>query len=295
MSDTKALAPIEEIRRNLTQMREQFKMALPPQVDPDRFIRVAVTAVQNSPYLLECDRHSLYGSCMRAAQSGLLPDGKESAIVKFKGHAVFMPMIEGILKQVRNSGELQSIMSQIIFKNDKFRYWVDSDGEHIEHEPNWFSDRGERVGVYALAKTKDGGIYIEVMSAKQVEAVRNVSPSKDSGPWSGPFADEMWRKTSLRRLSKRLPKSTDLEGLIHSDDEIFTPPKEPIVAASEQPTTVKPETTGPKRASKTARLVNESVAKTEPPPPPPEKPPVYNHAPGAANPPPPQEAEESPL
>ena len=59
------------------------------------------------------------------------------------------------------------------------------------------------------------------MTEAQIQDVKNVSKAKDSGPWSGAFADEMRRKTVLRRLSKRLPMSTDLEQVITRDDEFY--------------------------------------------------------------------------
>ncbi len=139
---------------------------------------------------------------MKAAADGLLPDGREAALVQFKDSVQYLPMVGGILKKIRNSGELSSITSQIVHKGDKFRYWVDGDGEHVEHEPLVFGERGEQIGVYALAKTKDGAVYIEVLTMAQIAAVKNVSRAKD-GPWSGPFATEMHRKTAIRRLSKR--------------------------------------------------------------------------------------------
>jgi recombination protein RecT len=172
---------------------------------------------------------------MKAAQAGLLPDGREAALVMFGEKVQYMPMIAGILKLVRNSGELSSISSQIVHKNDPFEFFVDGDGEHLKHTPLIFGDRGEKIGVYALAKTKDGAVYIEVMTKDQVMAVKGVSRSKN-GPWSGPFADEMWRKTVVRRLSKRLPMSTDLEQALHVDDEMYDlkPVAEPAPLVSER-------------------------------------------------------------
>lgn len=218
---TNAITPIDQVRNSIMRMENQFKMALPSHIPVDRFMRVAITAIAQSPGLLDCNRQSLFGGIMKACQDGLLPDGRESALVKFKDAVVYMPMIAGILKKIRNSGELASITSHVLYRNDKFRYWVDSDGEHIEHEPNLFGDRGERIGVYALAKTKDGAVYIEAMTTQQVQAVKNSSRSGTSGPWSGAFEDEMWRKTAIRRLSKRLPMSTDLDIVIRRDDELY--------------------------------------------------------------------------
>jgi recombination protein RecT len=224
--EEKKLTPFEEVRRTLLseEMKAQLCMALPPQMPPEKFQRVAVTAVNKNPDLLNCTRGSLYQSFMLAAQDGLLPDGREAAIVRYmnKGEptATYMPMVGGILKKIRNSGELAAITAQVIHKNDPFRYWVDDSGEHLTHEPELFGDRGQIIGVYALAKTKDGAVYIEVLTKDDVEKVRAVSRAKDSGPWVQ-WWDEMAKKTAIRRLSKRLPMSTDLDELIRRDDEIY--------------------------------------------------------------------------
>lgn len=219
------ITTVDNLKRTITQMQPQFKLALPKHISSEKFNRVLLTAISTTPALVDADRTSLLAACMKSAQDGLLPDGKEAALVTFRtkeGMKVqFMPMISGILKKVRNSGELATITAQLVYKNDIFRYWVDSDGEHLNHEPNMFEDRGAVVGTYALAKTKDGAIYIEVMTEKQVMAVKNTSKSKDFGPWSGDFAHEMWKKTVLRRLSKKLPMSTDLEEFISQDDDHY--------------------------------------------------------------------------
>lgn len=216
---TKALTPIEDFRQNLSRMTDQFKAALPSHIQPEKFQRVVMTAIQNAPNLLEADRASLWNACVKCAQEGLLPDGREAALVPFGKQVQYMPMVAGILKKVRNSGELASITAQILHENDKFRYWVDSDGEHLEHEPLMFGDRGARIGVYALAKTKDGSVYVETLTLAQVNDIKKMARSKTV--WDGPFADEMWKKTAIRRLSKRLPMSTDLEMTVRADDELY--------------------------------------------------------------------------
>lgn len=221
MTETKALTPAQELNKNLVGMKPQFKAALPAQIDADKFVRIAQTAIASNKALLDANRTSLYAACMKAAQDGLLPDGREAALVTFGQQVQYMPMIGGILKKIRNSGELATITSQIIHKNDTFEYYIDQDGEHFRHQPNFFGDRGDEIGAYALARTKDGAIYIEVMTAAEIEAVRKVSRSGNSGPWNGPFKLEMWKKTVTRRLSKRLPSSSDLDMTFKNDDEDY--------------------------------------------------------------------------
>lgn len=219
-----ALKPIEDLRNTIQRLEGEFEKALPPQIPVQKFIRVVMTAIQSNADLSSAIRASLFEACMKCASDGLLPDGREAAFVIFKSKAgpkvVYMPMYQGLLKKVRNSGELLFVDSQLVYEHDKFDYWTDDLGPHITHKPLPFGDRGMKIGAYSMAKTKDGGIYIAVMSANQILDVKNTSKAKDFGPWSGPFEDEMWRKTVLRRLCKYLPLSTDIDDFDrHQDDE----------------------------------------------------------------------------
>lgn len=238
----KQLTVMDDVRNNLKRMEPQFKMALPVHIKPERFLRVVTTAIQNNASLLSCDRTSLFSACTRAAQDGLLPDGKEAALVPFNNSVQYMPMVAGILKKVRNSGELKTIMAQIVYKNDEFEYWIDSDGEHLNHKPLIFGDRGEKLGGYALATTKDGGTYIEVMTAADIKKVRDVSRSKN-GPWKT-WPEEMEKKTFIRRLSKRLPMSTDLEEFMKVNDNMYD--------------LGDPEPKNPEEPSRLKNIINES-------------------------------------
>ncbi len=251
MAEPKAMKPIDEVRSNIQSMATQFKAALPPHINPDKFMRVAITAIQNSPDLLAADRHSLYGACVRLAQEGLLPDNREAALVIFNKNVgtkdapkwakmvQAMPMVAGILKKCRNSGEMTSPTLQVIHGKDKFRYWVDANGEHLEHEPNLFEDRGLIIGFYSLVKFKDNTISIEVMTKAEVDKVRAASKTSKFGPWAD-WYEEMGKKTVFRRHSKRLPMSTDLEQFLREEDENLgielDDPEPPPAPVSTKPT-----------------------------------------------------------
>jgi len=210
--------PIAVLRQNLQAMAPELKAALPAHVTVEKFTRVAQTAIQNNPDLLNVDRKSLFGAIVRLAQDGLLPDGREGAIVKFGTQAQAMPMIAGVLKKIRQSGDVAKISSQVVYENDHFvvKYGFDEDVEHIP--PSLDKPRGKPIGAYATAVLNDGSQLLEVMSLEQIEKVRNVSRAKGAGPWVQ-WWDEMARKTVMRRLSKRLPMSTDLEEEVFQRDE----------------------------------------------------------------------------
>lgn len=219
----KALTPIQAMRGTLEKMKADFQSALPPQIPVDKFIRTTLTAIQMQPDLLDTDRRSLLGSCMKAAQDGLIPDGREAALVIFRTKegpkTQYMPMVGGILKKIRNSGELASISANVVYDKDQFEYEL-GDYEAIKHKPFLGAERGKAIAVYAIARTKDGAIYREVMSVTEVEKVRQASRAKDSGPWVQ-WWDEMARKTVIRRIAKRLPSSADVDAVFDSDNETF--------------------------------------------------------------------------
>lgn len=214
--------PIAVIRQNLQQMAPEFKAALPAHVTVEKFTRVAQTAIQNTPALVNADRRSLFGAFVRLAQDGLLPDGREAAVVMFGNKAQAMPMIAGILKKIRQSGEVAKVSAQVVYANDKFvvKYGFDEDVEHVPPALN--EPRGEPIGAYATAILKDGSQLLEVMSLEEIEKVRAVSRAAKNGPWVSWFG-EMARKTVMRRLAKRLPMSTDLEDEVFSRDETMRP------------------------------------------------------------------------
>lgn len=215
------LKPMDAMRVTLKNMSTEFQAALPPQINTEKFIRTTLTAIQMNPELLTADRKSLLGSCMKAAQDGLLADGREAALVIFRtkeGPKVqYMPMVGGILKKVRNSGELASISAQVAYDKDLFEYEL-GDDERIVHKPFLGEERGKQIAVYAIAKTKDGAIYREVMSVADVEKVRAASKTGKFGPWVD-WWDEMAKKTVIRRLAKRLPSSADVDQVMANDLE----------------------------------------------------------------------------
>lgn len=76
MSDDRTHNPLAALRATMEgPMRAEIAKALPKDIDPDRFIRTAITSVQMNPQLLDADRRSLFGACMKAAQDGLMAWG----------------------------------------------------------------------------------------------------------------------------------------------------------------------------------------------------------------------------
>jgi recombination protein RecT len=207
------------VREQIDGMAAQFQAALPAHIPTERFARVVMTAIQNNGDLLACSRKSLFNAAMKAAQDGLLPDGREGAMVPYKGEVTWMPMVGGIRKKVRNSGEIATWDVHAVYENDAFEYEL-GDEPFIRHKPA-LANRGKLIAVYSVATLKTGEKSRDVMSVEDVEKIRSKSRAPN-GPWKDPvFYPEMAKKTVARRHSKVLPMSSDLDDLIRRDDELY--------------------------------------------------------------------------
>jgi recombination protein RecT len=224
---TQSPSPIAVFRQTLSTpaMREQMKMALPNHIPVERFERVAVTAVQQNPDLLnpqKVERNSLFGALVKAAQDGLLPDGREGAIVPFRGKAQWMPMVAGIMTKVRRSGEIANWEVAAVFEKDEFERLL-GDDQRIFHKPYEDGDPGQVIGAYSIVTFKDGSKSRDYLPRWRIEKAREQNPiGKNSLMWTK-FYDEGAVKTVIRHHSKRLPMSTDVEA-IFARDETMTPP-----------------------------------------------------------------------
>ena len=217
---------------------------LPSEIPWDTFKDTFKIAIQSNSRLLEADRQSLWIALQKAAMDGLKPDGREGALVIFgddtedeQGNRVattankpkrvqWMPMVWGLVKLVRNTGNIANIRTKLIYKGERVEI-VDADGQEsyrhvrtIEAASEITDDPANIIGAYAVVNYKDGSWEMEPMSRAQIDRVRAVSRAK-KGPWQ-PWFDEMARKTVLRRLIKRLDKSPvrRIEAALDRDDTL---------------------------------------------------------------------------
>lgn len=270
------ITPLQSFKNSLIESRAALEKLLGN--DVDKFIQIAGNFVEQSKdrdKILNATRPTLFAAINKAAQCRLYIDGQEASLVVFKDTVTMMTGYKGILKMVRNSGELSSINAGVVYEKDTFEYYVDEKGEHITHKPAFTEDRGKPTMTYCIARTKGTDEpYVEVMTEKEVDACKKQSAAVKYGgdtPWNGPFADEMRKKTVLRRISKRLPMSTDLNMAIHADDDLFNAPTAEAAGPEKEEKTTsskleKAVSDAPKTATTGARMASEAPKAAEPAP-----------------------------
>lgn len=276
------VSAVKQLCNTVEKMGKSFEAALPPQVPSKKFIRIVQTAIQEPDLARKIeqgkvDKHSLFSSCQKAAQDGLVIDNREAALVTFwdkdssSYKCQYMPMIAGILKKMNNSGEVSTVSAHVVYLKDYFKHTL-GDRESIEHtytdidDKGNSIDRGVPVRAYAVAHMKDGSIQRCVMTKSQIEEVKGIAKTKTI--WEGPFADQMWEKTVLRRLAKRLPSSSDLERLFEADNETYS------MDPDRDSDWVEPETLGDpvaepapaqKKSTRAASVIKKKAGKEAPP------------------------------
>jgi recombination protein RecT len=231
-AEQRAQNPMQQFRGMLEgSMKAEIAKALPAGIEPDRFIRTTVTAVQMNPALLDADRRSLLAACMKSAQDGLLPDGREAVLniyntkVKENGQEFwvqmvqYLPMVRGLLKVARNSGEVAHIDAAAVYERDEFIFERGDESKLIHRPYLGGEDPGPVIAAYCIAKLSNGEIHREVMSRRDIEKVREASKASNGPGWTK-WYDQFAIKSVIKRATKLLPSSSDrLERVIQNDND----------------------------------------------------------------------------
>jgi recombination protein RecT len=195
-------------------MIPEFAKALPPEVSPERFVRIVMTTLQSNPRIMDCDLGSVYQSITSIAQLGLLPDPMlgEAYVVPYGRKAQAIIGYKGLCKLARQSNMISKIEAHAIHELDHFDHELGSDPRLVHRPPPLGEERGEIIGFYACAFNKDGSTQFAVMTTEEVNAIRDKSQGYQafksgrikSTPWDSHW-EEMGRKSPIRKLAKDLP------------------------------------------------------------------------------------------
>jgi len=221
-------AESREVANTFPLMLERFKneiaRALPRHLDPDRMTRIALTEFRKNPKLAECDPRSVFAAVVIASQLGLEPGLLgQCYLIPYKRECQMIPGYQGLIDLVRRTGKVKRIEAHVVRDGDDFTYKTGLETV-LEHRPKLDGDPGDIRLAYAVAEFTEGGYHVEVMTRWQIETIRDRSQgyrnAKKYGsptPWETD-AEEMFRKTVIRRIAKFLPKSAELATAIALED-----------------------------------------------------------------------------
>lgn len=210
-------------------MEPEIKKALPSVITPERFTRMAMTAVSSNPGLAQCTPESFCGAMMNAAQLGLEPNTPlgQAYMIPFKNNkkgvteCQFQIGYKGLIDLAHRSGEFKNIEAHEVYENDEFDYEYGLEPK-LYHKPA-FNDRGKVICYYAVYTLVNGGFGFEVMSIEDVQKhAQKFSQAYRRGygsPWSDNF-DEMAKKTLIKKVLKYAPIKTEFVKQVMQDETI---------------------------------------------------------------------------
>jgi recombination protein RecT len=193
------------------------------------FVRVALTALQRQPKLLECDGRSLCGALMSCAEARLSPCGAYGMWLtpfrnKKTGRIECVPIIDyrALKNKTVESGAATSISAALVYEGDEFSHEL-GDSPLLRHSPKFMSSSdADILFAYAIAWLPDKNRAYSVLSREMIDRARSRSKSQEYGPWVTDYG-AMAIKTAIKRVCKLLFVPPDLLEVIQKDDEHDSP------------------------------------------------------------------------
>lgn len=245
VTSTQVAAP-KNIKQWITAMQPQIEKALPSVITPERFTRMALTAVSMNPDLGACTPESFCGAMMQAAQLGLEPNtplGQAYLIPytnsrKGRKEVQFQLGYRGMIELAHRSGQFKNIEAHEVCENDDFDYEYGLEPK-LTHKPA-LGNRGKVVAYYAVYTLVNGGFGFEVMSREDVAAHRAKYSKARHSPWDTEF-DAMAKKTVIKKALKYAPISVEFARGVAADGTIKTALSEDMVDMPAEPIDVEAE------------------------------------------------------
>lgn len=219
---TKSMSIAELIKA----MEPEIRKALPEVITPERFTRMALSALNTTPKLRECTPMSFLAALMNAAQLGLEPNTPlgQAYLIPYNNKGVmecqFQIGYKGLIDLSYRNPQMQIISAQAVYENDEFEYELGLNPK-LEHRPA-LGDRGEVRLFYGMFKLVNDGFGFEVMSKTAMDAyAREYSKAFDSSfsPWKNNYIG-MAKKTVIKQALKYAPLKTDFRKALSNDETI---------------------------------------------------------------------------
>jgi recombination protein RecT len=205
--------------------RRQIMRVLPKHLPPDRFIRIALTAMQRTPKLKDCTPASFFNALLSLSELGIEPDGRRAHLIPYGNECQLIIDYKGYVDLITRPGkgnDVSTIYSDVVREHDDFLFNRGIVERHIVDIRKAETERGKVIGAYTIIRFKNGDMKCEVMSVEDLDRVKGRSKAKDNGPWRTD-ENEMQKKTVLRRCIKTMPINDQTAKALEVDYDRFEP------------------------------------------------------------------------
>lgn len=204
-----------DLEKFLEKAKGKIAMALPKHLNPDRMLRLALTAFSTTPKLRECSGMSILSSLVVASQLGLEPNvAGQGYLIPYKQTCTFVPGWQGLVSLLNNSGRATA-WTGCVFEGDDFEFELGSRPicRHIPGEN--FGDPEKMTWVYACGKVNGSEQpVIEAWPMKRVWRHRDRFNKVGNAHYSFQHPEMYARKVVLLQVLKYMPRSVELQNAL---------------------------------------------------------------------------------
>lgn len=201
------------LAHELIALKPEIAKALPSHFDAERMTRIIQTALRTNKKLNECTLPSFLGSVLTLAQLGLEPNTPlgQAYLIPRKNRGVMecttLIGYEGLLDLVYRGGKVALVYAHVVREGDVFDYDFGLN-RNLIHKPI-APDEAPMTHAYAVAELLTGHKAFVVLTREQVirRKLSAQGTANAASPWNT-HAEEMWKKTAVRHLTKYLPRSS---------------------------------------------------------------------------------------
>ena len=194
--------------------------ALPAGFNKARFIQNTVALMQDNKDLAKYPQAKVVPGLLKGAYLGLDFFNKECYLIPYGQDLQFQIDYKGMQKLIKKYAvrPVDEIYARIVREGDDFSESIMDNEPVVNFVPKPFNN-GKIIGAFAVCQYKDGGAKVEVMSIEQLDAAKRLSKAQTGTAWKF-FAEEMYKKTVIRRLCKGIPvelENAKQEALMQDD------------------------------------------------------------------------------
>jgi len=198
---------LAETHKNLMTLLTSKQDAMPKDFNQTRFLQNCMTVLQDTKEIEKCQPVSIARTLLKGAFLGLDFFQRECYAIPYGNTLTFQTDYKGETKMAKKYSirKIKDIYAKVVREGDFFEEEIKEGQQFVNFKPLSFSNKSI-VGAFAIVLYSDGGMEYETMSTEQIEGIRNnFSKMKNGLMWSK-TPEEAYKKTVLRRLTKKIEK-----------------------------------------------------------------------------------------
>lgn len=207
MEDNKKSLVLKETAGTLNKLIVSKLDAMPKGFNQQRFLQNCMAVLQETKGIENCQPLSVARTLLKGAFLGLDFFQKECYAIPYGNSLQFQTDYKGETKMAKKYSirPIKDIYAKVVREGDEFQEEILGVQQVVNFKPISFNNNAI-VGAFAVVLYQDGGMEYETMSTEQIESIReNFSKMKNGLMWTK-TPEEAYKKTVLRRLTKKIEK-----------------------------------------------------------------------------------------